>query len=691
MDVTALRMRNFIPVLCLSVLVNPLLIRAADPVYDVVIYGGTSAGVTAAIETLRTGRTAILIEPSQHVGGLTSGGLGMTDSGDNRAIGGMAREFYQRTKRHYDQPSAWRQEKPEAYSHYKKAEDAIWRFEPAVAEKILREMLAEVKATVIYGERLDLRAGVIKQGLEIKSIKMESGKTYAGKRFIDASYEGDLMAKAGVSYTVGREANAQYGEMYNGVQTKNSHSHQFTMPVDPYVKPGDPKSGLLPGIHAGPPGTEGGADKLVQAYCFRLCMTDDVANMIPWSKPEGYDPLRYELGLRYAVGGNKIWMKPDFMPNRKTDTNNNGGFSMDNIGMNYDYPDGDYATREKILREHYQYQMGLCYFFANDPRVPAQVRKEFSRFGLAKDEFTDNKGWPHQIYVREARRMIGGYVHSELDCRRQRATPASVGMGSYNMDSHNCQRYVDADGLARNEGDVQKFPGGAYPISYQCLVPKAMECTNLLVPVCVSSSHIAYGSIRMEPVFMVLGQSAAAAACLSLEAGTTVQAVNYDQLKAKLLKANQVLELAPKAGISSIDPKSLKGIVVDDAAAKRVGEWTEGTATKGYIGQSYLHDGDAGKGTKQVSFTLPIAKAGTYTVEVAYTALANRAANVPVKIATSEGVRSVVLNQKSPTTHEGFFPVGKFSFSPAQPATVTISNEGTDGHVIVDAVRLLAD
>jgi hypothetical protein len=688
-------MMKFLPVWsvwCFGVLTNPLFVGAADPVYDVVIYGGTSAGVTAAIQTLRDGHTAILIEPSQHVGGLTSGGLGMTDSGDNRAIGGMAREFYQRTKRHYDEASAWRQEKPEAYSHYKKTSDAIWRFEPSVAEKILREMLAEAKATVIYGERLDLKAGVVKRGKEITSIKMESGKTYAGKRFIDATYEGDLMAKAGVSYTVGREANAQYGEIYNGVQTKNSQSHQFTVPVDPYVKPGDPKSGLLPGIHGGPPGTEGGADKLVQAYCYRLCMTDDASNRIPWSKPEGYDPLRYELGLRYAVAGNKIWMKPDFMPNRKTDTNNNGGFSMDNIGMNYDYPDGDYATRDKILREHYQYQMGLCYFFANDPRVPENVRKEFSRFGLAKDEFTDNKGWPHQIYVREARRMIGEYVHTELDCRRTRATPSSVGMGSYNMDSHNCQRYVTADGLARNEGDVQKSPGGAYPISYQCLVPKANECTNLLVPVCVSSSHIAYGSIRMEPVFMVLGQSAAAAACISLDASSTVQAVNYDQLKAKLLKEKQVLELTPKAASASgIEAKSLQGTVVDDAAAKRVGEWSEGTVTKGYIGQSYLHDADTDKGAKQVIFTIPVATKGIFTVEIAYTALNNRATNVPVKIATSEGPRTVVLNQQAPTTHEGFFPVGKFSFSPSQPATVTISNEGTDGHVIVDAVRLLAE
>ena len=399
--------------------------------------------------------------------------------------------------------------------------------------------------------------------------------------------------------------------------------------------------------------------------------------------------MRYELGLRYALAGNKIWMKPDFMPNRKTDTNNNGAFSMDNIGMNYAYPDADYATRDKILQEHFQYQMGLCYFFANDPRVPEAVRKEFNRFGLAKDEFTDNHNWPGQIYVREARRMISEYVHTEQDCRRQRATPESVGMGSYNMDSHNCQRYVDADGKARNEGDVQKSPGGPYPISYQCLRPKAAECTNLLVPVCVSSSHIAYGSIRMEPVFMVLGQSAAAAACLSLDAATTVQGVSYEKLQARLLKSGQVLDLARKG--AGIEPKSLSGLVQDDAAAKQVGEWAEGTATKGYVGKNYLHDNDQGKGQKQVTFSIPVTKSGSYTVEVAYTALANRATNVPVTVITSEGEKRTKLNQKKPTTHEGFSPIGKFKFSQGSPAVITISNEGTDGHVIVDAVRLLPE
>ncbi len=665
-------------------------LSATVPAHDVVIYGGTAAGVAAAVEVARSGHTAILIEPSQHIGGLTSGGLGMTDSGDNRAIGGIAREFYQRCKKHYDQPSAWKQEKASDYAHYKANEDAIWRFEPSVAEKILREMLAEAKVSVIYGQRLDLQNGVEKMDGDITSIRMESGQTFAGKRFIDATYEGDLMAKAGVHYTVGREAASQYGETYNGVQTQYADKHQFTTAVDAYVKPGDASSGLLPGIQSAAPGADGSADARVQAYCFRLCMTDDPTNRVPWNQPEHYDPLRYELGLRYALAGNKVWMKPDFMPNRKTDTNNNGAFSMDNIGMNYAYPDGDYATREKILKEHYEYQMGLCYFLANDPRVPAAVRAEFSRFGLAKDEFTDHFHWPQQIYVREARRMIGAYVHTEADCRRLRATPASIGMGSYNMDSHNCQRYVDASGHARNEGDIQKSPGGPYPISYQCLVPQAAECQNLIVPVCLSSSHIAYGSIRMEPVFMVLGQSSAAAACLSLDHPSSVQTVSYEALRAKLLQEKQVLDLAPPAP-TGINPRSLPGQIQDDTAAQKVGDWTESAATKGYVGQGYLHDSASGKGEKCAVFTLPIAKSGNYTVEIAYTALGNRSPAVPVSIATADGAKEVTVNQQQPPTHDGFAPLGKYRFTAGQAATITISNAHTQGHVIVDAVRLLPD
>ncbi len=662
---------------------------AASP--DVVIYGGTSAGITAAVQTARMGKSVVLIEPGRHLGGLTSGGLGMTDSGDNRAIGGMAREFYQRLKAHYSQDAAWRQEKREAYAYYRESQDAIWRFEPHVAEKILREMLAEASVSVICGERLDLGNGVTKSGGVIASIRMESGREFSGKCFIDATYEGDLMAKAGVSYHVGREANAVYGETLNGVQVGHATKHQFTAEVDPFIVPGSPASGLLPGIQKEGPGTEGGADRRVQAYCYRVCMTDVEANKVPWPKPEGYDPQRYELGLRYALAGNRVWMKPDFLPNRKTDTNNNGAFSSDNLGMNYGYPDGDYAAREKILREHQTYQKGFYWFFANDPRVPEEVRKEFRQFGLAKDEFTDNGHWPHQIYVREARRMCSDYVHTEHDCRRTRETPESAGMGSYNMDSHNVQRYVDSRGVVRNEGDIQVSPGGAYRISFRSLRPKREECTNLLVPVCLSSSHIAYGSIRMEPVFMILGQSAATAACLSIDLGCAIQDVPYAKLRERLLADKQVLELAtpakpkPAGGIAL---QGLAGMVIDDTQAKRTGGWVESTSAPGHLGAGYLHDNAAGKGcTIRFPFTVP--QDGTYEVRLAYTAMANRASNATVVLFAADGEKRMKVNQKQAPREAPFHSLGKFVFRRGVPSGVELRNEGADGHVIADAVQVL--
>ncbi len=511
-------------------------------------------GVVAAVQAARMGKSVVLIEPGRHLGGLTSGGLGQTDSGDPSAIGGVSREFYQRVERHYARPAAWTYQARSDYKFFRSPADARFRFEPHVAEQIFHDMLREAGVKVVTGQRLDLSGGVKKTGTRITAIVMESGATFAGAMFIDAAYEGDLMAKAGVQYTTGRESNAQYGETLNGVQVGHARDHQFLRPVDPYVRPGDPASGLLSGIQAGSPGRDGDGDQRIQAYNFRMCLTDVPENRVPFPKPEGYDPGRYELLLRYLTPEwNDIFGNQQAMPNRKTDTNNHGAFGTDDIGMNYDYPEGDYATRERIIREHETYQKGLMWFLANDPRVPVPVRQRVGRWGLAADEFVDNGNWPHQLYVREARRMISDYVHTEHDCRRSRVTPESAGMGSYNMDSHHCQRYVDGQGHVRNEGDVQVSPGGPYMISYRSIRPKAGQCTNLLVPVCLSSSHIAYGSVRMEPVFMILGQSAATAACLAIDDKVDVQGVSYDKLRERLLADKQVLEMKispPKADAS---------------------------------------------------------------------------------------------------------------------------------------------
>ena len=421
-----------------------------------------------------------------------------------------------------------------------------------MAERIFEDFIKENQIQVFRDEWLDRAKGVAKDGARITTITMLSGKTFAGKMFIDATYEGDLMAAAGVEFTVGREAMKTYDEKWNGVQTGVlHHRHHFGAlkeKISPYLVPGDPKSGALPHVSPAPPGEYGASDNKVQAYCFRMCLTDRPENCIPFPKPPGYDPKQYELLARiYAAGWTETFEKFDPIPNHKTDTNNHGPMSTDNIGANHDYPNASYEQRRAIIEEHKNYQQGWLYFICTDPRVPAEVRQKMQTWGLPKDEFTDNGGWSHQLYIREARRMVGKFVMTENELLKRRATPESVGMGSYGMDSHNIQRYITPEGYVQNEGDIGVSTKGPYSISFGALLPKPGQADNLLVPVCVSSSHIAYGSIRMEPVFMILGQSAATAACLALDAGTTVQTVAYDQLRARLLADKQILEAKPAA------------------------------------------------------------------------------------------------------------------------------------------------
>jgi FAD-dependent oxidoreductase family protein len=522
--------------------------------YDLVIYGGTAAAVTAAVQAKLMGKSVIIVSPDKHLGGLTSGGLGYTDTGDKAVIGGLAREFYHRVWEHYNQPSTWKWEKREEYGNKGQGTPAIdgeqrtmWIFEPHVAERVFEELIAEYRIPVDRDEWLDRKRGVSKKGSSITSITTLRGKRYQGKMFIDATYEGDLMAAAGIDYHVGREANTVYGEKWNGVQTGVlHHRHHFgavARKISPYIVPDDPKSGVLPRISSAPPGDYGKGDKRLQAYCFRMCLTDHHDNRVPFTKPAGYDPKQYELLLRvFEAGWRETFQKFDRIPNRKTDTNNHGPMSTDNIGFNYDYPEGSYERRREIIREHEKYQKGLLYFIANDPRVPEDVRKEMSLWGLARDEFNDNGNWPHQIYIREARRMIGSYVMTENELLKLRPTPDSVGMGSYTIDSHNVQRYITPEGSVQNEGDIGVSTKGPYQIAYGALVPKKGQIENLLVPVCVSSSHIAFGSIRMEPVFMILGQSAATAAVLAIDGKTAVQDVPYTKLRERLVKDRQILE-----------------------------------------------------------------------------------------------------------------------------------------------------
>lgn len=520
--------------------------------YQVVVYGGTSAGITAAILAARRGHSVILIEPSRHLGGMTTGGLGMTDHGRAQTVGGLSREFYRRIRHHYENDGAGRPEEAQPA-----APDPMWCFEPRVAHKIFAEMLLQDRVPVVLEERLDLRLGSVhKQGSRIQSIRMESGRLFQGRIFIDATYEGDLLARAGVTYCVGRESNEAYGEALNGVQASRATEHQFEAPVDPYVQPSNPASGLLPGIDPSPLAPDGTGDARLQAFCYRLCLTDYPPNRVPFRKPDDYDPLNYELLLRSLVAGanQQSWMRRTSlpftqcaMPNRKTDSNNSGPVSFDYIGMNHGYPEAGYGEREVIAAAHRNYQMGLLWFLAHDQRVPRATRAAMAGWGLPADEFAESGNWPPQLYVREARRMRSDYVMTEHDCLRRQVASDSIGMGSYTMDSHHVRRYVTADGEVRNEGDVQVDPGGAYAISYRSIVPQRRECTNLLVPVCISAAHIAFGSIRMESVFMILGHSAATAASIALSLDLDVQEVPYSALREELLREEQCLDLSAGA------------------------------------------------------------------------------------------------------------------------------------------------
>jgi hypothetical protein len=536
----------------------PVAVRAVD--YDVVVYGGTAAGVVAAVQAKKLGKTVVVVGPDKHLGGLSSGGLGFTDTGNKAVIGGLSRDFYHRVWARYDHEAAWQWQKKAEYGGKGQGTPAIdgaqrtmWIFEPHVAEQVMEDYVKEFSIPVLRDEWLDRARGVKKDGAKIVSITTLSGKTYTGKMFIDATYEGDLMAAAGVTYHVGREANSEFDETANGVQVGVlHHRHHFGVlkeKISPYVVPGDPKSGVLPRVSAEPPGEFGAADKRVQAYCFRMCLTDHPENRIAFPKPDGYDPKQYELLLRvFNAGWRETFEKFDPIPNHKTDTNNHGPFSTDNIGYNYDYPDASYERRQEIIKEHETYQKGWLYFIANDPRVPAEVQEKMRTWGLPKDEFKDNGNWSWQLYIREARRMIGQYVMTENELTKKRPTPESVGMGSYTIDSHNTQRYITPDGSVQNEGDIGVSTKGPYEIAYGSLVPKRGQADNLLVPVCVSSTHIAFGSIRMEPVFMILGQSAATAAVLAIDAKQPVQDVPYAKLREQLLKDGQILEYqAPPA------------------------------------------------------------------------------------------------------------------------------------------------
>ena len=691
----------------------------AEP-YDLVIYGGSSAGIAAAVQAKRMDLSVIVLEQTDRVGGLSTGGLGQTDIGNKQVIGGIAREFYHDIWLHYQKPEAWKwQAQPKGNftgsGQTKTSDDekTQWTFEPSVALKVYHDWIDRSGIEVIYNQRLDRtdeakakdrgdgylinEPGTTAKGVKLKddrivSITMESGEVYEGKMFIDATYEGDLLASAGVSFTVGREGEAIHGESLNGVQTAQARAHNFVKGVDPYVKPGDPSSGLVMWIDPEGPGEERSSDHRMQAYCFRMCLTNHDENRIPFAKPEGYDEAWYELLFRnYEAGYSGIPWINSSMPNRKTDTNNKDGFSTDFIGQNYDWPQGSYEEREKIRAKHLQYQQGLMWSLANHPRVPEKVRNAVSAWGMTKDEFTEGGGWQQQIYVREGRRMVSDVVMTQAHCQGREVAEVSVGMGAYTMDSHNTQRHVNAEGHARNEGDVQVGGFPPYPIDFRSIVPKKSECENLLVPVALSSTHISFGSIRMEPVFMILGQSAATAAAHAIEEEASVQEIDPVKLQARLLIDKQVLQHAGSSTRGQLPLEKVKGTVADDEDAKLEGKWNISEVNKG-LGKGYRYAEADAEQPATATFSLKSPADGKFSVQSASHPHSNRSKKALVKIsAHAEQSEQRVNQQENPPVDGLWFPVASLELVKDQEILVTLSTEGSDGLVIADAVRLIAE
>jgi hypothetical protein len=496
----------------------------APATYDLVVYGGTAGGVITAVSGARAGLKVALLEPTNHVGGMVSGGLSHTDVGRREVIGGYSLEFYWRAGRVYGLPQY--------------LQDIAWYVEPKVAENIFRQMLSEEKVTVLHARRLREKDGVRKQGTRVLSIAMENGETYTARIFADCTYEGDLMAQAGISYTWGRESSAQYGESLGGVRGETP-KHQFLVDLAPKGEPG---------ISHQPAGEPGAADRKIQAYNLRMIFSHDPANQVPYPKPNGYDPHEWDLMARLLAAqpalkmGDVLSIGP--IPNRKADINNNGPISTDYIGASWEYPNASYARRAEIRRDHDRYVQSFVWFLAHDPRVPAALQKEVNEWGLAKDEFTDNANFPNQLYIREARRMVGEFVMTQKDIQTDLAKPDPIGMGSYNSDSHNIQRIVAASGFVRNEGDMQ-VPVTPYQIPYRVLLPKRAESTNLLVPVCFSASHVAYSTLRMEPQYMIIGQAAGVAAAMAIHGNLALQEIDTAALTRTLVAQGAILDYSP--------------------------------------------------------------------------------------------------------------------------------------------------
>lgn len=701
--------------LCFSLLALLAPASAAKVVEaDVCVYGGTSGGVAAAVQVARMGKTVVLVEPGKHLGGMTAGGLSAVDIGDPRSVGGIAREYFTRLVAKYGQKLAWDQEFKSKGGG--PATGGAYAIEPHAAEGVFNEMVREAKAAVYFQIRL---AAVHKNGPHITELVADNGTVFRARMFVDATYEGDLMAKAGVSCTLMREGNAKYGETYNGIsygekfQPRTNHLKpgpngrvpggqgvwDRDLPLDPYVVPGKPESGLLPLVQPGEPGVEGAPAPGVQAYCYRLCLTT-AADRILITPPANYDPRRYEIVARFiaaclAIGDDmdlRWFSKHDPLPHDKWDFNT-ATFGGNLPGASWRWPEASYAEREQIAKEHENYHRGLLHFLATDPRVPAKVREQMSKFGLPRDEFTDNGGWPHQLYIREARRMVSDLVMTEHHTFGRQTAPCSVGLGSYGTDTHEIRRIVRT-GVVTREGKTAtgRDNAGPYAIGYAAIVPKLAECDNLFVTFALSASHTAFSSIRMEPVFMILSQSAAAAACMAIDDRLPVQKVAYARLRTRLEQDGQIVEWMVGASDKPTRSKAAvpAGIVVDDDEATFTGGWVKSSKQTAVVGAGYRHDNNTGQGQKTARFAAKLPAAGRYEVRLLYPATHNRATNVQVTVIGAEGEKRFLVNQREEAIVSGVpRALGLFEFAAGKEAAVILSNADANGYVVADAVQFV--
>jgi hypothetical protein len=644
--------------------------RAAPVVVsDICVYGGTSGGVAAAVAAARLGKSVVLLTQNNHVGGMTASGLGVTDVGpgnDTSYIGGLAREFYRRVGQAYGSTNL-----------------VIW-FEPHVAENVFWQMLAEAGVNVYSNRWL---ASVTLTNQRLAEITMEDGSVFRAREFIDTTYEGDLMAAAGVTFTWGREGTNVYNESLAGIRPLGG-SYNY----DPYVVPGNPASGLLPLVQPDTGGNVGDGDLRLQAYNFRLCLTQNATNQIPIAAPTNYSEANYELVRRYIAArvardtnvslGQLIHIQT-IIPNGKTDINANGELSTDYVGYNDTWATNTHAGREQIRAAHENYIRGLLYFYRTSTNVPANLNAEAQSWGLAKDEFTDHGGWPWQIYVREARRMVSDYVMTQSNCEARATAPDGIGLARYNIDSHGVRRLASG-GFARWEGSIGGTPPYPYPISYRSIVPRAGEGENLFCTFALSASHVAFASCRMEPVFMMTSHAAGVAAAFALDDNVAAQQLNYAKLAAQLRADGQLL--AWNAGSSATN-----GVILDEddpGGVSNSGGWVYGANAGGWNGD-YYHDGSSGKGTKWVRYTPALPTNGAYEVYAWWVEASNRATNAPYDILHDAGTNRVLVNQKTPSG--GWFKLLTTNFTAGQGQGVIIRNDNTAAgtYVIADAVRFL--